>query len=1106
MTKSNPQLHMRADDQTQRRRAIEDVDFSFVVEASAGTGKTSTLINRILHLVLEGGPGGPPLPLSCICAITFTEKAAGEMRMRLRQHFDQILRDGRESAGRLERASQALNDLETASISTFHSFAVSLLKERPIEAELDPNFTALDDIQSEIFFRKVWEPWISRALEERNPTLEQALRNGFRMESLKNLSGILRLNWLTVRDLECDSPPAEEQYLDRIQSLLLQGQAFLPRLIKAEDKLSDHLEKALVWLKHPGDGCIELSKPGNAGSAANWEGGKETVQAVRGFLKEVLECAAAYKNLPSQQLLGEVVRWIKEDFMKNEWERRKRAGGLLDFDDQLRIARDLLRNPAVRRAFQARYKSLLVDEFQDTDPIQWEIVLLLSSSNVKEADFAKLQPEAGRLFIVGDPKQSIYRFRNADIETYLGIVEPHRMNSLGLGQPLRLTTNFRSVPSILHFVDEAFKGIMKSPEDGCRYQPDYVAFEDHGGRKTELNPPAVSLLVEENDESGSKRTVREFIQRESSQIAKLIRRIHGSESWKIHDMDEKEGAVWRVPRYGDIAVLLPVLTHTEVLEDELRDHEIPYVLEGGKFYYARSEVSSAITLLRAIANPNDSVALYGSLRSIFFGLSDEDLLKAHIEKLPLDYRERVSPESSLHYPFEVMRDLHIHRYERRASETFEILLQKTGAREVLAAHGFQSLANLNKLSRTLRALQGDATFSQVVDLLSTMDAEGLAESESRLMEERGDAVRIMSIHKAKGLDFPIVFVAGLGLRKQTRGQSLLAEPHRRKVFALNVKLRNSTVHTVSWKELFEEEKKRENAELVRLLYVGLTRARDHLIIGTHTAGWKKPGDDDPWVLDTGGTRLEPLDSFLAHCLSGEKALARLIRTGDTDQPSRAHKTVSAPVGKDWRAIAESEYEELRTLLQTTPSSRSLQAAGQWGNALQNEDRSLEAAESRAIRLGVAFHEAMERVDLLSLEDLAECVQEAGIRHKLDRGDLRELEEMVRASLSSDLLSRVRAAARTGGRILRELPFTRRRNRSAIEEGKVDMLFEEAGVWILVDYKTDRMPENAADADRFIREKYSSQIQEYIAALRALSVKVEDAYVLLARTGDSIKIA
>ena len=159
------------------------------------------------------------LPLSRICAITFTEKAAGEMKVRLRQYLEQILLDAKASEAHLERAREALNDLETAAIPTFHSFAVSLLKERPIEAGLDPHFTALDEIRSELFFREVWDAWISRALMERNPILEKALRNGFRLETLKDLARILRQNWLNIRDLECDAPLTEEQYLAKMRGI-----------------------------------------------------------------------------------------------------------------------------------------------------------------------------------------------------------------------------------------------------------------------------------------------------------------------------------------------------------------------------------------------------------------------------------------------------------------------------------------------------------------------------------------------------------------------------------------------------------------------------------------------------------------------------------------------------------------------------------------------------------------------------------------------------------------------------------------------------------------------------------------------------------------------
>jgi ATP-dependent helicase/nuclease subunit A len=1116
-------------DKEQRLRAIEDMDHSFVVEASAGTGKTSILINRILRLVLEKGPEGKPLPISRVCAITFTEKAAGEMKIRLRHYFEEVAtghpvldsfplnlsgKGAHVSLSMLrDRAREALNDLERASISTFHAFAVSLLKERPVEAGLDPRFSALDELQSELFFRKSWESWIGRAVLERKPMLELALRNGFLLKNLEDLARILRLHWLTVRDPECDSPPREAQLLGKIQEFLVEGRGLLGRLLEPKDKLAAYLNRTLNWLGNPDSDAGELLKPGKAGAAANWEGGAETVQNVQRYVRDVVKFSIACKSMPAQQLLRDIVHWIKEDFLKGEYESRKRLQGLLDFDDQIWLARELLRkNKAVRREFQARYATLLVDEFQDTDSVQWDIVRLLVSTDLEETDPGRLKPAPGRLFIVGDPKQSIYRFRYADIETYLGIVGRRSLNELGLDL-LQLTMNFRSVPSILRFVDAAFKGCMKAPPDGC-YQPDYLPFGDHGRRTEQLHDSTVNLLGDRANGSNSGTSAREFLELEASRIARLIRKMHGSEFWRVQDRGSSEGGDWRMPKYGDIAILLPVLSHADILEEALRELEIPFVLEGGKFYYARSEVSSAITVLRAVANPNDSVALYGALRSIFFGLSDVDLLKARMEQTCLDYREKVSRESPLYYPFEVLGDLHQHRHERRASESLEILLQKTGAREVLATRGFQSLANLNKLVRMLRFLQGESTFSQVVDLLQTMDEEALAESESRLMEEQSDAVRILSIHKSKGLDFPIVFVSGLGLKRRVRSKNLLMDPRQKRVFAIRAALRESSLTTPNWEKFAEEEKKREDAELIRLLYVGLTRARDHLILSTHTQDWKQIEEANQWIPNMDGTRLAPLSAFLEKCFLENNSLAGHINVNDLDRMTPPRKPAFSSGKKDWSAIVKHEFQELRSLLDNTPSASNIYAAGKRGGAFQSEDRppdagSPEVAENMSIRLGVAFHDAMETVDLASaadsVEGLAEYMREIGMRHMLNQDGMVELEDMVRTSLSSELIRRARAAMLAGGRVLKEVNYVRPLADSAIEEGKIDMLFEEEAGWILVDYKTDRIFEKTGEIDEFYSKKYAGQIQNYVEALRNFSVRVQAAYLLLSRSGHAIRV-
>jgi len=1120
-------------DRDARRRAVEETDRSFVVEASAGTGKTRTLLDRILYLVLERGPDGAPVRLSRICAITFTEKAAGEMKVRLRQELEKKLLDAGASPDYLERIREALDDLETASISTFHSFAVSLLKERPIEAELDPRFAALDDLRSELFFREVWEPWISRALMERHPVLEKALRNGFRLLNLVNLAKALRQNWLNIRELACDPPPSEEQAREEIESRLRQAGEYLQNVTNPKDKLAVCLGKALIWLEHPAEEGHELSKPGGSGIAANWTGGKEMVKEVQGFLREVVDFRALYAKMPGQRLFHEVVCWIKEDFMKGEWEKRKRSSGLLDFDDQLRLARDLLlQNKTVRREFQRQYRTLLVDEFQDTDAIQWDIVLLLASTDIEETDLAKLKPEPGRLFIVGDPKQSIYRFRNADIETYLQIVDTHRLKFLGL-EHLKLTTNFRSVPSILRFVDAAFKSAMNPDEETRAYQPEYLAFGNQGYRNPPNSPnsnsnswtptnsnssstsssswtPTVHLLGDIGSESETKLKTLEVVENESRRIANLILEVNGSESWKVEDPGERDGDGWRSARFGDIAVLLPVLTHAHVLEEKLRDLGIPYVLEGGKFYYARSEVSTAILVLRAIANPNDSVALYGSLRSIFFGLSDEDLLRARIGGLPLDYRKEIPRESPLWRPYEIFRDLHRRRYERRASETFEVLLRETRAREVLAARGSQSLANLSKLGRTLRAFQGIATFSQVVDLLGMINEEELAESESRLMEERGNAVRIMSIHKAKGLDFPIVIAAALGLGTVSRAKDVLVGKTGERIFSIKIGSKDFGMQSSRWQELADKEKKRENEELVRLLYVALTRARDHMVLSAHTASRRKIEDSMRFVPNTEKTRLNPLNLFLEDCYSGKSNMAQLLDAERLDV--RAQKTQRAQSTQivDWESIVLRECRELSDLVVNVPASENLKAAAQADEELAAgeslpEDRMPESAANRSVRLGVAFHRAMERADFSASDAPAELVREMATQLRLDAESARLLQSMMQATLSSEVLDQVRAAAGARRKVMREVPFMRHLDSAAIEEGKIDLLFEREDGWVLVDYKTDWVSEKGGDPASFFRNKYAAQICEYVAALRARSIPVAAAYLLLARTGSAIRI-
>ncbi len=1082
-------------DPEQRLRACRDTDRSFAVEASAGTGKTRTLIDRIRNLVLGSGAREKPVPLSGICAITFTEKAAGEMKIRLRQEFESLAAR-RDQDG--ERARQAMKDLESAAISTFHSFAVSLLKERPIEADLDPRFTALDDIRGRLLFRETWEAWIGRAILERRGPIEAALRGGIGQGQLRSIAETLRRHAAAIRRLTLEAPPTDEEARTKMRALRDAACEWRKLAGNPDDKLAGCLEGAMRWLTAP-DSAPAPKNPGSAGAQANWEGGKATVTKVQEFVREVVEFRDSLDRLPAQRLLDRVARWLIDDFLA-EWARRKREEGFLDFDDMLESARDLLASSRAARAeFQRRYAAVLVDEFQDTDRVQLEIILLLTCVNLDETDPARLTPAPGRLFIVGDPKQSIYRFRGADIESYLATIDPARMARLAM-ERLELTVNFRSVPSILRFVDAAFSRSMH--KEG-KYQPAYLAFGGNGSRKDEPAPPSVHILADRDGEGRFTGSGRDFAKLESSRIANLLSWIRGEEKWGVEDPVLK---TWRSPGWRDIAILLPVLTHVDLLEDRLRNAGIPYVLEGGRFYYTRSEVGSALNALRAIANPNDAVALYATLRSIFFGLSDEDLLRAHLDGIPLDYRAEAPEESLLSRPYGILRELHLRRHTRPASETYERLLIQTGAREALAVHGFQSPANLAKLARTLRVIQPDRTYSQVVEMLLALGEEEFEESESRLMEEKSDAVRILSIHKAKGLDFPIVIAAGLGFGTRNRQGDFLADPHCRKVFALKLGSKADGIRTPGWDDLAEEEKRKEEAELSRLLYVALTRARDHLVLCIHTKG--KPGRDSRHLLpDFEQTRLRPLIDFLGGRLTGDASLVEFIDPRHLPESRPAEPGIAAAEGLG--QVYRRERENLRRLLEKTPQGAVLRTAA--GEAAA-EERFAGTARTRAVRLGTAFHEAMER---LSFDDLARIpmhAAEAGCRQQLDFEAVQLIAEMMSNSAGSLLFARARRSLRSGGRVLKEVPYVRplsgpgssgKFGADGIEEGVMDLLFEEPDGWVLVDYKTDRVPTDEASAT--LGARYGGQVRSYARALSAMNIPVKAAYLLLARTGEQVEI-
>jgi ATP-dependent helicase/nuclease subunit A len=784
-------------DHAERRRALEDLDTTFLVEAAAGSGKTTLLLGRIVNLVRSGRAR-----LAEIAAVTFTEKAAADLRIRLR--------------GELERAglSDALRELEIARIGTIHAFAAALLRERPVEAGVDPGFTVADPLTARLHLDRAWEAWLPEALSDPAAAgpVRDAIEAGLSLDRLRELAIAL----VEQRD-RLDGLPGAAEFPESPAVMNAGVRATIRRLAELargaardpEDRAARALRDLAAW-DHQTAGLPDADqlrgllaagrlpdKPERLGNKAKWRGAGALEECRQGLAALRARVGLA-RAVSRHNLLASLARWAAG--FVDAYALAKARAGCLDFTDLLLRARDLVRDrPDVRRDFQRGIRYLLVDEFQDTDPLQLEIVLWL-------ADGAP----AGGLFVVGDPKQSIYRFRRADIEIY----EAAKGTIAARGEVLSVRANFRSTAAILDAVNAVFQDVMVPPPDGA-YQPAYVPLEASPGTEPGVSP----VVLAPPPDLPPATSAGEAWAQEARLVAAYLSR-------------EVERA--RRFRYGDVALLFRAMTGVVAYEDAFRAAGIPFRTVGGRHYYDRSEVGWTIAALVAIEDPHDPVALVGALRSPFFGVTDGALLGLHASGGELCYL-RPLPQGAdprLSAAWALLGALHRERNAVSPAALVERLLVGT---QVLAAYGLEPqgearVANLLKVLDTARALEatGALTFRGFVRWLRDRGAARYEEEESAIDAE--DAVRLMTIHKAKGLEFPVVVVPDLGRDLAWRGPVVLADRTSGRLAVNLGRLGDTELTTLDWTNAESREIQRLDAEVLRLLYVALTRAERDLVL------------------------------------------------------------------------------------------------------------------------------------------------------------------------------------------------------------------------------------------------------------------------------------
>ncbi len=1075
-------------DQADRAAIGTELETNLFVEAGAGSGKTSSLVGRIVSLVSSG------VEIGSIAAITFTEKAAAELRHRLREKLAEaeIEAGAAADAARSTLMRAALDALDHAPIGTLHAFARRILNDYPIQAGLPPGFRVLDELESHLAFEERWSELLDKILDDPEPSGGMVEGGSALIElcSLDNFgltSGARRVatgfhdNWDLVEtrvdrsdpppwQLDaapfaravltlCDTPcPADDAQAERLAQL----RDFALQLVD-----SDRLGQQIALLTDLEDRCRKVKR---TGAKANWkQAGLDPagLDQLRQAQIELADDALALLNTVRQQrvrVLGALLgRWV----LSAAGDRA--ADGTVEFHDLLVLARQLLaKYPAVRQDLHGRYRRILLDEFQDTDPIQLEIAVRLAADpsdphQSADGDWAQLQPLPGRLFIVGDPKQSIYRFRRADIAQYMRAADQIGADTAGL------SSNFRSSQQVLDWVNHVFANLIEHDPD---VQPGYQALEARRPHFRDRGSVTV-LGVDEHADLTSGKRAETLRWREAADAADAVATaLH--EGWLVSDVEHDQQPMLRACRPGDITVLLPARTSLPALEAALQERDLPYRAENSSVVYTTFEIRHLMLALRAADDGTDELALVAALRTPLYGCSDVELYDWKVGGGKWSLWASAPPELAEHPVAEAVA--HLASIARRStwSTPSDLLAALVDERRLLDA-ALDSPDARDVWRRVRYVIDQARAWSDAGGhgLRRYLDWVALMASESRnadtiLPEHDHDAVRIMTIHAAKGLEFPITVVSGLTTKPApTTTNSVVWH---RDTWTISNK--NSDEIYEDFKPLDEQM---SDAERRRLLYVACTRAVDHLVVSLH----RLPG---PTAVVPGATNAALLHGAGA-ADAGARALSVAPGTFDRQRQSAAELTWAdhaAWAAERDRAISDASW--LPTISATRLAEElslpaAVHATEQADSGLAKEPVDLDLPPWQRGRYGTAIGRAVHGV--LQFADLRTGADIDGLAAAQCAAEGVDGVEATVASLARSALAAPIIVAAVDLEHHREL-FVAAPVGERLLEGYVDLLVRTADGYVIVDYKTDDWSDQSKRAERI--DRYRGQLAAYAVAL------------------------
>jgi ATP-dependent exoDNAse (exonuclease V) beta subunit len=1140
-----------------RELIVDALHETLVVEAAAGTGKTTELVNRIIAVIGQG-----LAEMRGIVAVTFTEKAAGELRLRLRERLEDERRSARgDEARRFERAVQTL---EEAHVSTIHGFCADLLRERPVEAGVDPLFRVLTEGQANRLLSEAFDAWLRAHLEAPPEGVRRSLRRPSRWSSGADEDGpVERLRRAAIdlsqwRDFRT---PWRRQAYDRTGSIDrlvgdvhaladVTARASSPRDNLFVDTgavraLSDEIRRhAASGAPRDDDGLegrlVELSRNRDWLRARKGSGATFATGVARTDVLAARDALLGALNDFRVQADADLAAALQTELLEclDEYEERKQAEGALDFLDLLVRARQLVRDDRnVRSHFQQRFVRIFVDEFQDTDPLQAELLLLLAASDPGVTDWRDITPVRGKLFVVGDPKQSIYRFRRADVAVYRQVCD--QLERAGAVR-VELRRSFRSVPAIQRLVNAAFSPVM----DGSltRQQAHYVPLETL--RENVPRQPAVVALPVPEPYGARSVSAKEIEASLPDAVGAYVHWLVTASGWMVTERRGRDATPVPIEARHICILFRRFVSYgqdiTRPYLNALEARGVRHLLVGGRAFHAREEIETLRAALTAIEWPDDQLSVFATLRGALFAIGDEELLeyqhlggRFRLFSKPPELPGRLAPISEA---LDYLALLHVRRNRRPVADTITSLLSHTRAHVgfVLRPNGEQVLANVLHVAELARQYEheGGMSFRGFVESLRTEAADTRA-AEAPILEEGSDGVRLMTVHKAKGLEFPVVILADITARLAP------FEANR----AVDADRRLCALRLGGWAprdlvDRLDDERGREHAEGERVAYVAATRARDLLVVagvgdGPWEGGWVSPlnralyppaamarhpqqasgcpaftskdtvlrrpngdpagpttvapgeygfgvpGVDYTVVWWSPEPRVLPLDSHAAFGLRREDLVVK-------DVAASTLQRYQDEYGK-WRtaraeAIASGSVPAYAV---RTASEASLDLALEIdGPEVAVELLHVEEGRPRGARFGSLVHAVLAEVPFRAVSRQGETEGDA-LRALADahgrvlgasRDEIVAAERLVAGVLRHPLL-RSAADADARGACYREAPVTRVLPSGTVMEGTVDLAFEHEGAFVVVDFKTDHNVDESLDAYRRQVQLYASAIAE-----------------------------